>query len=730
MSDPVYKVTLYACDLKFTNDYSNVLHFRTKAQRDEYFDHLIDIPGNSILEINNTMENKIFLEGGSLKICVNDIDKDNLHKVVYCCIETYLNGGELNNQSKKYYFVNSYDIISSYSNTTVIRFNIEYDFWTNNQFDFVIRESNVERSHKDRWDSDGNILYKSPMIDTVDSYMKVNDKQTFESQKVALFIDNRFVTKDILWCVVTASHTLGRKPDQLMYHVFPVLYKKDDLVNTYTDFRDEEYYYQNCIKYGRYDGRDYYFPALHNLDNYILTSACGNGLSYDGDTDAVKIINVQLLNYLPLSLNYDITESKYTVVGDYGYTEYTFVGGYPFGIFGAECAYITFVVPDLGMFIKNPTELAGVRTIPISVPSKPIDGANYSDTFEPALYMNPVRKHLIVSGDNTAITEINDEIFIKCYKSGSFKFIYNVSYSASAMYNYITIEGYSRYELNAMGFAFNKISYLWDFINDAWAEYCVTQRNSDRAMMWTNIATGGIAESGSTAVSAGIGYRSNMERSLALSNEYNFNKDMSKYVTDNVYSPLIAQRYDATNKYVLGGKSGNINMYKGMAGSAMAMSGIGGVTAFSANAIHQGLAQRAKEKAISNTPSGLATAGNSYASIINKEIETIYMEMICEDTSYNKYKNIFMKYGYYVGDVELPNIVSRKYFNYIKTNGVVLTGMCNNLILSSIANILDSGVTIWHMDYCAIWDRTGEEPILTGDTIYDYTKENIERSLM
>ena len=148
------------------------------------------------------------------------------------------------------------------------------------------------------------------------------------------------------------------------------------------------------------------------------------------------------------------------------------------------------------------------------------------------------------------------------------------------------------------------------------------------------------------------------------------------------------------------------------------MSGIGGVTAFSANAIHQGLAQRNKEKAIQNTPGTLAKSGNAIGSIIDNQFKVYYIETIVDDTSFEKYKMMFMKYGYYIGTVELPNINSRKYFNYIKTNGAIVTGSCNNLLLSYIASIFDNGVTIWHMDYT------------TYSTIYDYTKENIERSLM
>ena len=86
----------------------------------------------------------------------------------------------------------------------------------------------------------------------------------------------------------------------------------------------------------------------------------------------------------------------------------------------------------------------------------------------------------------------------------------------------------------------------------------------------------------------------------------------------------------------------------------------------------------------------------------------------------DKITEAWRKYGYYVDISETPNIVSRKYFNYIMTDGAIIRGSICQEIRDAIREIFDSGVTIFHYD--------------SGDTTtrnLEYTdKENIEVSLL
>ena len=723
MPEPIYNIKLFYGDMKFTNDYSNVLQFNTKELRDSYFDAI-----ETSYEIQNTESNRVMFDGGVVKVALPITMLVNLDKINYCYMSYALVDNINFVQNRKYYFINSYEIISSNENTTVVAFTLEYDVWQNNQFDFTLRESNIERMHVDRWEKTSNDLkFKRPILDAIESNMKVDKKYQIEfdtpntikrvTKQGNVYVPTDAESTPVIWVMVTAIHTFGKQLDQMLYHFFPVVYKRDDLVFDYTDPSQDDYFIQNAIYVGKtlIGGveSNIFFPSLQALDSEYLAFACGNG----SNNDTVKILNVQFFNNLPMLTLY---ENDFGVIRLFNTFKLKMYLGLPniWQLVTGEPVFLaSYATADLSLLSKltDNTNHWNYSYDGISKPIKPSDNANYSPSYEPALYMNPVRKRFISVGDLSAIGEIPDILFIKNIFNNisGITVTQKVSFSAMSAYCYYYI-GNDRLESNTEGFAFIKPSYLGDIISDAWKDYLVNQRDSDRAMMWTNIVTGGLSEAGSTAVSAGIGWRSNMERAYSMQNTSAFIKSQQIHTArqgnmekNQYYKQLRGKQLNPTS-----------DMYGGMAKNAMMMSGIGGVTAFSANAIHQGLAQRNKEKAIQNTPGTLAKSGNAIGSIIDNQFKVYYIETIVDDTSFEKYKMMFMKYGYYIGTVELPNINSRKYFNYIKTNGAIVTGSCNNLFLSYIASIFDNGVTIWHMDYT------------TYSTIYDYTKENIERSLM
>lgn len=738
MPEPIYYIKLFYGDMKFTNDYSNVLQFDNKTTRDNYFNSMSDF-----VDFNNVEFNSVMFEGGSVKVVIPKENLAIIDNINYCYIDFALVGENGYEQKRKYYFVNSYNIVSSSEDVTVIAFNLEYDIWQNHQFDFTLRECSIERSHMDRWNVDGTLKYKRPLEDSFECNMEIENSQVENSQRLPFYQENTLTEKDILWVVVTASHTIGSRPDTIYYHIFPVAYKSNEIYGGMeNDIDSETFYYRNSCKFCpvAVANKNLYYPSLECLPNARLMFACGVPSTGSSD-DAIKILNIEIFTYLPLT----------TELGDWdllGETtihncmrikfnnEYLPIVYVPTLFSPTDAVYVSAVIPDLTVFTKMKDDYQKYKVFDMSYPSKPVNLSVYSETYEPMLYVSPIRQKFLVANDNTAMATIPNKIMydlidrnVTASVKNKISFEEQVSYSGISGYNYYIISGYTREELNTLGFAFNKITYLYTFINDEFINYCMTQRDSDRAMMWTNIATGGLAEGGSTAVSAGIGWRSNTERAKMMGYSSDFAKNMAAYNKHSVKigvksngQPNYAQRNPALRHFYESMDTLQYqpakDMYAGMAHNAMMMSGIGGITAFSANAIHQGMAQREKERAIRNTPATLASAGNVESSIINNQMSVSFVQLKCDPTTYEKYKTLFIKYGYYLGTVELPNIKSRKFFNYIKTNGAMVTGSCNQLILSYIANIFDTGVTIWHMDYT------------TYATIYDYTKENIERSLM
>lgn len=73
--------------------------------------------------------------------------------------------------------------------------------------------------------------------------------------------------------------------------------------------------------------------------------------------------------------------------------------------------------------------------------------------------------------------------------------------------------------------------------------------------------------------------------------------------------------------------------------------------------------------------------------IISKQITPEYVALL---TDY------FEKYGYAVHRVKIPNIHTRKSWNYIQTVGARVKGNIPQMYLDSIETILNNGVTIWH----------------------------------
>ena len=66
-----------------------------------------------------------------------------------------------------------------------------------------------------------------------------------------------------------------------------------------------------------------------------------------------------------------------------------------------------------------------------------------------------------------------------------------------------------------------------------------------------------------------------------------------------------------------------------------------------------------------------------------------------------KIDNHFKRFGYAYNDWGQPNINSRKYFNYIKTNICNIADYGNDIPiehLEEIRSIFNSGITFWHHD--------------------------------
>lgn len=725
---PQYKVELYG-DVGFTADGSNILDFLTREARDAYFDNLPHTTHTG------TSVNKDFLDTGSIKLEISNTDTIKYANASYMRVTStrFVQSTAEPLQEVTYLFTASYEVVSSTENTTVIRYTVVNDNWMNYQFNVKLRPCSVERMHVDRWSLESiKPIWSKPSLDGISSSMIAEMWKPF-SLKMSAYCahfseDTEDLTKathilkevDIVWVLVTALHTLSSRDDQLHYHIFPV--KISDLEYNCSYDASASYFVQNSLCYGGYDtmvksGKyvtetaktelsstmQGYFPSIDGLDSAELPKM----LAQDDD-DIATVVNISVIPYL----NYTIQPGSYTFTWSTGVQPtmyYNFIPElsgcrYTSGTKG-KTRQLSVYVPSLAQLnsIHSGKTFSTERNIS---PIKPIDGVKCSDIYEPMMFREPVRCTYISNADNTAVSRIPDAMLY----DGSIPDIHmQCDMSATQSINYGRVN--SREKDGIMGLAFASPHLQWDFMNDAWYTYCITQRDSDRAMMFANIVAGGVADTGSTAVSAGIGYRSNetqaQARLLEMKTQQAYRSRMIPGSNDYLNSQDLSRELWAKSQ-----------LASSMGSASIKGAGFAGATAIVANTVGSVVSQYAKESTIKNTPSTLAVAGNVMSKIIQEQIQTGVLSTVCDPDSYQRYLDLYSKFGYAIMCVTQPNLRTRKFYNYLKTNGAIVTGNAPQTVLLNIASMFDAGTTIWHMDKC------------TKDTLYDYTYENIERTLI
>lgn len=317
-------------------------------------------------------------------------------------------------------------------------------------------------------------------------------------------------------------------------------------------------------------------------------------------------------------------------------------------------------------------------------PVKPTNNATASDTFEPALYMMPYRNRYVNNPSASIYMEVPD-IFLLRDEYVSF-----IALVSASVQNELIVVGEELDNLGSSVFLPDKIKECYnngltsttiidgiDLFNNTWLTYALTQREADRQILNNNIISSALqglifgSYGGALVTSRGTGGKD--KRSLG------------RMATRMV--PGIA----------LGGIAS--------AGSAL----IDGHFAWEN--------QLLEERKIQNKAQSISVSGNNGAMNAGYGLSTPSFTVLkCDDVNYERAYNNFRKYGYLINEFTSLNIKSRKYYNYILTNGACIEGAIPEDARDLISQIFDSGVTIFHGDYC--------------DTLEYPTYENIERSLI
>lgn len=323
------------------------------------------------------------------------------------------------------------------------------------------------------------------------------------------------------------------------------------------------------------------------------------------------------------------------------------------------------------------TQQANMVSVVPAKPTKPSSATTqYSDVYEPALFMSPYYTRYITDYLGTPLLKIPDV----CIDYAGYTDIYfNTVIKSTGVANTVRV-GTNPEAIGVIGSSTMIPANMCDILSDTWKEYCLNQRDSDRRMMWTNI----ISNTVQSAVFMGYGGALVGSRSNSGRNDPKKNK-----------------------------KAQDVPNYANAMRTAVGF----GVGASLVGSAIQGWQmweqQQAKEQTIRNEPATTLSQSDG-AGAGTKPYK--FVELKVDDVSYNTARDNFRYYGYLVSAVEVPNIKSRYYFNYICTTNTTIKGSLPADIKQDLVDIFEKGITFFHADHC----DTTEYPVY----------ENIERSLL
>lgn len=97
------------------------------------------------------------------------------------------------------------------------------------------------------------------------------------------------------------------------------------------------------------------------------------------------------------------------------------------------------------------------------------------------------------------------------------------------------------------------------------------------------------------------------------------------------------------------------------------------------------------------SPGSKNTMGNTVYHSMDLDYISLYQVQIREEYA-RKIDDFWTMFGYPIGRLEVPNLTSRTFWNYVKTVDCSYKGAVELDMLSKFRQIFDNGVTIWHTD--------------------------------
>lgn len=128
-------------------------------------------------------------------------------------------------------------------------------------------------------------------------------------------------------------------------------------------------------------------------------------------------------------------------------------------------------------------------------------------------------------------------------------------------------------------------------------------------------------------------------------------------------------------------------------------SGVTDIVSGAGNGVLQLQAIESKQKDISNTPPTISKMGSNTSYNMGHGLTGVYIIKKQIKAEYRrKLSDFFNAYGYKTNEFKVPNMNTRRYWNYVQTKDCIIRGNMNNTDLKLLKAVFDNGITLWHTD--------------------------------
>lgn len=176
------------------------------------------------------------------------------------------------------------------------------------------------------------------------------------------------------------------------------------------------------------------------------------------------------------------------------------------------------------------------------------------------------------------------------------------------------------------------------------------------------------------------------------------------YEKDRFYQQTAASAYksalgNALNTY---GNTGDLTSALGSAVGSMAGSVV--TREFDLSQIESKISEEKEVHSI-NPVSGKNEIGNVSVNVANNQYGFSAIRRTIKAEYAKVIDNFFSAYGYKVNLVKVPNITGRASWNYVKTQGAIVTGTAPMAAINTYKSALNQGIRFWHGDYVGDFSR-------------------------